>query len=41
MLIEKRKLMVKTLMKKPDKLGAANELIGIIKTNYENVKGEF
>ena len=41
MLIEKRKLMVKTLMKKGDKLGAVNELIGIIKTNYENVKGEF
>ena len=41
MLIEKRKLMVKTLMKKGDKLGAVNELIGIIKTNYENVKGDF
>lgn len=41
MLIEKRKLMVKTLIKKGDNLGAVNELIGIIKTNYENVKGEF
>lgn len=41
MLIEKRKLMFKTLMKKGDKLGAVNELIAIIKTNFENVNGDF
>lgn len=41
LLIEKRKLMFKTFMKKGDMVGAVNELIAIIKTNYENVNGEF
>jgi len=33
--------MFQTLMKKGDKLGAVNELIAIIKTNFENVNGDF
>lgn len=41
LLIEKRKLMFKTYLKKGDKIAAVNELIGIIKTNFENVNGEF
>ena len=41
LLIEKRKLLLKTFMKKGDKVAAVNELIGIIKTNYENVNGDF
>lgn len=41
MLIEKRKLKFKTLMRKGDKLGAVNELLTIIKSNYENVNGDF
>ena len=28
-------------MKKGDKIAAINELIAIIKNNYENVKGDF
>ena len=41
MILEKRKLVFRALVKKGDKVGAINELISIIKANYENVKGEF
>jgi hypothetical protein len=41
LLIDKKKLMFKVYMKKGDKLSAVNELLGMIKTNYENVNGEF
>jgi hypothetical protein len=40
-IVEKKKLVFKTLLKKGDKLGAMNELIDIIKINYESVKGDF
>ncbi len=40
-ILDKRKLVFKALLKKGDKVAAINELIGIIKTNYENVKGDF
>ena len=41
MILDKRKLVFKALVKKGDKLAALNELISIVKANYENVKGEF
>lgn len=41
LIIEKKKLLFKTKLKKGDTLGAINELLGIIKFNYENVNGEF
>lgn len=41
MLIDKRKLIFKTLLKKGDTLGAINELISILKGNYEKVQGDF
>jgi hypothetical protein len=41
MILDKRRLVFKTLLKRGDKIGAINELIGIIKTNYENVQGDF
>lgn len=40
-ILDKRKLVFKVLLKKGDKIGAINELIAIIKYNYENVKGDF
>lgn len=40
-ILDKRKLIFKALLKKGDKIGAINELISIIKNNYENVKGDF
>jgi len=40
-ILDKRKLVFKALMKKGDKIAAINELIAIIKNNYENVKGDF
>ena len=41
MILDKRKLVFKVLVKKGDTLSAINELISIVKSNYENVKGEF
>lgn len=41
MILDKRKLVFKALLKKGDKLAAINELLAIIKNNYENVKGDF
>ena len=41
MILDKRRLIFKTLLKKGDKLGAINELISIIKTNYDKVQGDF
>ena len=41
MILDKRKLVFKALVKKGDRLAALNELISIVKANYENVKGEF
>ncbi len=41
MILDKRRLIFKTLLKKGDKLGAINELVSIIKTNYEKVQGDF
>lgn len=40
-ILDKRKLVFKALLRKGDKLGAINELLAIIKTNYESVEGEF
>jgi hypothetical protein len=40
-ILDKRKLVFKALLKKGDKISAINELIAIIKNNYENVKGDF
>lgn len=40
-ILDKRKLVFKALLKKGDKIAAINELIAIIKNNYENVKGDF
>jgi hypothetical protein len=41
MILDKRKLVFKVLVKKGDNLSAINELVSIVKSNYENVKGEF
>lgn len=41
MIIDKKKLVFKTLLKKEDTLGAINELLSILKFNFENVAGEF
>jgi hypothetical protein len=40
-ILDKRKLVFKALLKKGDKIAAINELLDIIKNNYENVKGDF
>lgn len=40
-ILDKRKLVFKALLKKGDNISAINELIAIIKNNYENVKGDF
>lgn len=37
MLLDKRKLIYKSLYNKGDKLGAINELISILKDNYNNI----
>ncbi len=36
-ILDKRKLVYQTLYRKGDKLGAINELIAILKNNYENI----
>ena len=41
MILDKKKLVFKALLKKGDILGAINEILAIIKFNYESVKGEF
>jgi hypothetical protein len=40
-ILDKRKLIFKAVLKKGDKIAAINELLAIIKNNYENVKGDF
>ena len=40
-ILDKRKLVYKALLKKGDKISAVNELLSIIKNNYESVKGDF
>lgn len=39
--LDKKKLIFKTLLKKGDNQGAINELISMIKINFENVNGDF
>jgi hypothetical protein len=38
MILDKRNLVYKALYLKGDKIGAINELISIIKHNYENIE---
>lgn len=41
LIIDKKKLVFRTLLKMGDKLGAMNELLDMIRANYENVGGDF
>lgn len=41
MTLDKQKLIFKTLLRKGDKLGALNELLSIVRHNFENVNGDF
>jgi hypothetical protein len=41
MTLDKQKLIFKTLIRKGDKLGALNELLSIVRHNFENVNGDF
>jgi archaellum component FlaC len=41
LVIDNKKLVIRTLLKKGDKLAAMNELVEMIRVNYENVGGDF
>ena len=41
MILDKKKLVFKALLRKGDTIGAINELLSILKHNYERVDSEF